>query len=155
MRTSGPAKKPTALKERTGNPGKRALPKNEPKPDAASVACPAWLDGEASAKWKTLAPHLKKLGLLTALDLDQLAVYCRAYAEYRHAEAEIDKLHGKLIETTESGRSFRNPYLEISKNAWKQMLKIGAQFGFTPASRADIEVFGDPEMSDKMKELFG
>ena len=155
MRTSGPPKKPTALKMRTGNPGKRALPNNEAQPVEASTVCPRWITGTAREKWKEPALRLKQLGLLTALDLDQLAAYCRAYAEYRHAEAQIDKLRGRFTEMSDSGRSFRNPYLEISKNAWKQMLKIGAQFGFAPASRADIEIFAEPEESEKMKELFG
>ena len=109
MRTSGPPKKPTALKVRTGNPGRHRLPKNEPKPDEANTACPAWLKGTARAKWKTLAPHLKKLGLLTVLDLDQLAVYCRAYAEYRHAEAEIAKLNGALTIASRQGTSIGTP----------------------------------------------
>lgn len=87
MRTSGPHKKPTALKRRTGNPGKRALPENEPKPHEASTVCPAWLKGKAREKWETLAPHLKQLGLLTALDLDQLAAYCESWAEFRHARS--------------------------------------------------------------------
>ena len=130
------------------------MPKNEPKPDEASTVCPRWIIGTAREKWKEPAPRLKQLGLLTALDLDQLAAYCESWAEFRHAKSEIRKLKGDLIQTVK-GSSYRHPYWDIAEKAWARMLKIGAQFGFKPVSRADIEIFQEPEESDKIKEPFG
>ena len=54
---------------------------------------------------------------------------------------------------TEGSRLFRNPCLDTSKNAWVRMLKIDAQYGFTPASHADMEIFQKPQESDKIREI--
>ena len=44
MATRGRKPKPTHLKVLAGNPGKRPLPKNEPKPKPIAPRCPQWLD---------------------------------------------------------------------------------------------------------------
>jgi hypothetical protein len=45
--------KPTALKVLSGNPGKRALNKNEPKPGGVPT-CPSSLDATAKREWPSL-----------------------------------------------------------------------------------------------------
>src|SRR5688500_3869820 len=73
----GPAPKPTALKILHGNPGKRKLNDQEPqpsvgaKPPAYIMARPALL-----AEWNRHAPRLTRLGLLTEIDDDALAMIC-------------------------------------------------------------------------------
>lgn len=44
MATRGRKPKPTAIKELEGNPGKRPLNANEPRPERKAPRCPAWLD---------------------------------------------------------------------------------------------------------------
>ena len=71
----GPNPTPTAIRILRGNPGRRALPKDEPKPEAArSLDPPAWLDDAARAEWIDKAGMLDRLGLLTEADLDAFAV---------------------------------------------------------------------------------
>jgi phage terminase small subunit len=60
--------KPTALKEMLGNPGKRPLNRNEPKPVQAMPTCPAHLSSTAKTERKRLAAQLHTLGILTQLD---------------------------------------------------------------------------------------
>ena len=48
---AGRKPKPTSLKVLEGNPGKRQLNPNEPKPDASVPKCPAWLSKEAKREW--------------------------------------------------------------------------------------------------------
>ena len=43
MATRGRKPKPTAIKELEGNPGKRPLNANEPKPERKAPRCPGWL----------------------------------------------------------------------------------------------------------------
>jgi phage terminase small subunit len=50
----GPKPKPTELKIIEGNPGKRPLNKNEPRPPRLSPQCPNWLLPEAKKEWKRL-----------------------------------------------------------------------------------------------------
>jgi len=66
--------KPTQLKIVTGNPGKRPLNADEPRPDANIPECPPELLAHR------LAGELAALRLLTNLDRAALAAYCGAYA---------------------------------------------------------------------------
>jgi len=70
--------KPTRLKVLTGNPGKRPMNTNEPKPEPTVPECPNELGPVARAEWDRLAAELGKLKILTALDRAALAAYCRA-----------------------------------------------------------------------------
>ena len=51
MATRGRKPTPTAIKELEGNPGKRPLNKNEPKPTKKAPPCPKWLEPEAKKEW--------------------------------------------------------------------------------------------------------
>ncbi len=50
MATRGRKPKPTALKVLEGNPGKRPLNLNEPKPEKKAPKCPSWLEPEAKKR---------------------------------------------------------------------------------------------------------
>ena len=69
MATRGRKPKPTAIKELEGNPGKRELNQNEPKPEKKAPRCPTWLEAEAKKEWKRLAKQLEQLGILTEVDM--------------------------------------------------------------------------------------
>lgn len=64
----------------TGNPGKRPLNANEPRPEPAIPEAPVELSPAARAEWDRLAAELAALGMLTNLDRAALAAYCGAYA---------------------------------------------------------------------------
>lgn len=74
--------KPTALKMLAGNPGKRPLPKDEPKVSGIAEK-PAWLSEEAAKVWVELAPRTAALGLLSQHDAEQFGVLCTLAAEFR------------------------------------------------------------------------
>jgi phage terminase small subunit len=62
----------------TGNPGKRPLNEDEPKPEAAIPECPPELSSFARKEWDRLATELGSLRILTNLDRAALAAYCTA-----------------------------------------------------------------------------
>ena len=64
----------------TGNPGKRPLNEDEPKPEAAISDCPPELSPSARKEWDRLSAELGALRMLTNLDRAALAAYCTAYA---------------------------------------------------------------------------
>jgi len=72
MAKPGTKPKPTALKVLEGNPGKRPLNENEPKPEPKAPVCPKWLDNYAHKVWERLAPVLKQMGLLSFRRIEQL-----------------------------------------------------------------------------------
>ena len=58
----------------------------EGMPDA-----PDWLDDEARAAWDRLAPMLDGMGILTRVDENALARYCRLWSRWRKMEAFIEE----------------------------------------------------------------
>ncbi len=125
---------PTALHELHGNPGKRQLPANEPKPTVdPKMQAPKDLTGDAAAEWSRLTKEFLRIGLVTTIDRGALAAYCSAYGRFLEAERKITEL-GAVV-TDNNGIMRRNPWTMIQKAAVETMTQIGSQFGMTPATR--------------------
>jgi len=154
MGITGPKPKPTALKVLQGNPGKRALPKGEPKPDAERLpSAPRWLSDEARREWKRIAPRLHRLGLLTELDGLALAMLCETLAQYVAAK-EIVEREG-LLAVSDKGNSYQNPATGLMTQARGELLKWAREFGMTPSARSRIVVdteSAEPSLADLLFE---
>lgn len=133
----GRKSKPTALKKLEGNAGKRALPKDEPQPEAITgVAAPAYLSKDAKDEWRRLAPELIKLGLLTVADLGSLAAYCAAWSDFVKAERAL--MRGGTVTRGKEKQPVRSPWFMVKYKAMEAMTKIGDRFGFSPAARVAL-----------------
>src|SRR5437867_6293718 len=106
MGARGPKPKPTVLRVLEGNKGKRALPRNEPQPPADMPNPPAYLNGYALEEWNRVAETLHSIGTLTAIDQSLLGAYCMAFARWRQAEEDLERMaqldsstHGAVIRT--------------------------------------------------------
>ena len=144
---AGRPAKPTALKELAGNPGKRTLNKNEPKPVQRKPSCPKHLVGEARREWNRMAKQLFDLGLLTEVDRAALAGYCASYSLWRKCRREIDE-KGFTYET-ESGYVGQRPEIAIGNRALADVRAFCQQFGLTPSARARMTL---PEAPDDDEE---
>ena len=152
MATRGRKPTPTAIKELEGNPGKRKLNENEPKPERKAPACPKWLDKDARKEWHRLAKKMEAIGVLTEVDMAAFAAYCQSYARWKEAEEFITE-HGTLVRTP-SGYWQQVPQVSIAQTYMKQMGKFATEFGLTPASRSRlIAAAGDSKTGDEMEEL--
>lgn len=120
--------KPTLVKERAGNPGKRALPKNEPKP-AASTKRPRWLTVGGRKVWDEYAARLQGLGLLSEID-ETFAHWCELAAQFRADPAGM------------------------SANRIARLDAMSQRFGMDPASRSRIAVKPQETGSDEAR-FFG
>lgn len=123
---------PTALKLVRGNPGKRPINRNEPRP-SREVVMPDWLSPEAAKHWPIVAKLLHDAGLLTAIDVTALGLYCESFARWKHANAQIMRF-GTVVKSP-NGYPIQSPYLSIANKAHEQMTRLLAEFGMTPASR--------------------
>lgn len=151
--TKGRKPKPTALKELEGNPGKRALNKQEPKPPSARPRCPDHLKGAARTEWERIVKELAALKIITRIDRAALASYCVAYKHWVDAEKHLEEEDAVIV--TEKGNMVQNPYMQISKRSMDQMVKFAAEFGMTPSSRSRVKV-EQPDREDELeKMLFG
>ncbi|WP_069648975.1 phage terminase small subunit P27 family [Caloranaerobacter ferrireducens] len=152
MATRGRKPKPTALKVLEGNPGKRPLNKNEPKPEKKAPRCPSWLEPEAKKEWKRMAKTLETIGILTQVDAAAFAGYCQAYARWKEAEEFLSK-HGTIFKTP-SGYIQQVPQVSIAQTYLKIMKDFCSEFGLTPSARSRIRVDGDTSTNDDpMEEL--
>ena len=153
MATRGRKPTPTAIKELEGNPGKRPLNKNEPKPTKKAPPCPKWLEPEAKKEWRRLAKKMEQLGVLTEVDMAAFAGYCQAYARWKEAEEFISK-HGSIFQTP-SGYVQQVPQVSIAQQNLKIMQSFCSEFGLTPATRSRIIAGsgGDGEADDPMENL--
>ncbi len=145
MPPRGRKPKPSHLKLVRGNPGKRPLNKNEPKPELALPMPPPHLADEAKVEWGRIGHELYQLGLLTNLDRAVLAVYCQAYARWVQAESALktmaaaDRLTGGLMIKTSNGNVVQNPLVGVANKAMADMVKYAAEFGMSPSARSRIE----------------
>ena len=138
MGKRGPAKKPSALENLEGRPGKRPANKKEPKyADLSIEKCPDFLDAYAEDERKRLAPYLKTNGLLTVVDLNTFAAYCQSYHDWRTAVEGIAK-HGLLGKN--GSQVIPSPFVSMRNKALYNMRMMAQEFGFTPSSRTGIVV---------------
>jgi len=157
MAKPGPPKKPTPLRILEGNPSKRPLPKNEPKPDGEMPECPEWLSDEAKKEWDRVAPELNKIGLLSKIDSTALAGYCQSYAKWKEAEMWIQE-HGSVYPIRGSDGKIKYlqqvPQVGIANQCLKQIRAFCAEFGMTPSARARIELpSGAEDEDDEIVEI--
>jgi P27 family predicted phage terminase small subunit len=136
------------MKVLTGNPGKRALNKDEPRPAAIAPECPPELGPLARAEWDRLAGELGTLQLLTTFDRAALAAYYGAYALWAEATEAIQK-YGTMVKSP-SGYPIQSPYVSIANRQAEIMMRIASEFGFTPASRSRIStpIKNEPNLFD-------
>jgi len=92
MSTRGPKPKPSHLKLAAGNPGKRPINANEPKPPELDrpPTCPKYLGKVAAAEWKRVVRDLWKMKCLAGIDVAILAGYCDAFETWILAKRQIE-----------------------------------------------------------------
>lgn len=150
MGRRGPPPKPTRLKEIAGNPGKRPLPKGEPRPEPvpgpAAGEPPDWLSGEARQIWFQIAAPMVRCGLATSVDQIALARYCTILARWLRAKALLEEKGDFFNVTAADGRLLGTreaPWSQTFRRLGAQLLQLEREFGLTPAARTRIHVERD------------
>lgn len=150
---SGPPPTPTVLRLLKGNPGKRKLPKKEPKPPEVDPAKPAHIakDRVASAEWDRLVAltTTKNARVLTVADGPMLEATVLAYSSLRESERVIHA-EGMTYETKNPAGSLmyrKRPEVEIAADAWRRYVVGLTHFGLSPATRTKVKT-SEPEGDD-------
>jgi P27 family predicted phage terminase small subunit len=152
---------PTHLKILRGNPGKHALPQNEPQPTPIEDVpeAPPFVQGYARFEWERVAAELVRMNLLTVVDSATLAAYCIAYARWRTAEemllemARRDPILNGLLLKARNGLPVNNPLIKLAAHAANDMVRYATEFGLTPSARARIAT--GPIASTKANKFTG
>lgn len=109
------------------------------KPKADNIKPPTWLTPLAKSEFKRLSAELNEIGIMSNVDVNQLAVYCRAYGRYIELQSNPDGIDEKTLDTL-----------------YKQMKSMAIEFGFTPSSRAKLAMPKEEKKEKTTEEkLFG
>lgn len=133
---AGRPRKPTALKVLAGNPGKRALPEGEAKPEPKLPPPPRHLSRVAKAEWKRLGAQLERLGLITEVDLRAFEAYCMTYEQLRIAQEKVAELG--MVAYTPQGYPMLHPWFTAQRKLHEDLMRMLREFGLTPASRSKV-----------------
>ena len=129
---------PTHFKVIRGNPGKRALNKNEPHPEGDLLDPPEWMSESQKTGWNYAIENAPR-GLLKKLDRSVLVAWVVAEDLHLNAAGMVEK-YGLLTKTPNTGLPIQSPYLPIVNKQAQIMLKAAEQLGFSPASRSRVQV---------------
>lgn len=135
---SGRKPLPTQLKLINGNPGRRPLNENEPKPRVTLLRPPAELNDDGRIEWRRIARDLYALGILTTVDRAALFAYCQSYGRLIRAERELAAADGNLLV----------PLVSVANRHMANMMRYAAEFGMTPSARSRIKTEGPIDRAD-------
>lgn len=119
---SGPPKTPTHLRLVKGNPSKRAINKNEPKPPSGVPPIPKHFDKRGKYWFKRMGEELDAVGVMSTLDAKALELLVEAYTEYRHHCEVLDE-EGYTYQTgSATGEKIvkAHPAAAMKADAWKR-----------------------------------
>ncbi len=158
MGKRGPKPTPTAvLKLRGSTLVTKAREAREVKGPAGKPSCPKWLDAEAKAAWKHVVPLLVGMGVLTKIDGNALARYCRLWSRWRRAEAFLEEKGEMYTLRDDDGnvKCFQQwPQVAIANRLAQQLTRLEGEFGMTPSARARLQVAPrqvEPARNDKSR----
>lgn len=136
----GPAPTPTKILEVRGSRRAGRNP-SEPQPDKGRPRMPAWLKGTARREWKAIVEMLDRMGILTKVDRNALARYCRLWQRWRKAEEFIEEHGDQYPMKNKKGVTigFRLfPSARMASVLAVELRRLECEFGLTPASRTRI-----------------
>jgi P27 family predicted phage terminase small subunit len=153
MGRRGPLPKPTQQKEFEGNPGKRSLPKDEPRPATLMrvPAPPTWMPAAAKDAWKVIAGELHRAQMLARLDLQIVEAYCIAYASWRQMLVAVaSRGHVQIFRDEHGNEKYAQPTPEatLAIKYASQMNQFAKVLGLGPAYRVGLHI-GDPKSQPK------
>lgn len=105
--------------------------------DAVEVQSPLPLSGEAEKCWRHVTEEMRRAGTLSEDCLHSIAIYCINWARLVEAEEKV-KLLGSIIKAPKTQVPMHNPYLPVANRAAEMVMKLAAELGITPVSRARV-----------------
>ena len=148
---------PTHLKLVTGNPGKRAINRQEPKAPLGRPSCPAHASDKARETWGYVCGLLEDMGILATTDALAIEMLCEAYADFVAASKALKDFGSDFYETaTESGSIMyrAHPALAKKQDADRRIRGWLAEFGLTPSARSRIKLGGDADKTEDSEKKY-
>ena len=149
---------PTQLKIVTGNPGKRAINKKEPKPARVIPPCPEHLAGSGKEAWAKLSVMLDGMGVMTEADALALERLVDCYTDIMECRQLIERDGRTYTSESQGGTLIKtNPAVNQLRAADAQFKSYLVEFGLTPAARSKVnaETPDGDEEKDPLNQFFG
>lgn len=178
MGKRGPKKTPIALRtvggrDVAGDPPPPPVDDDRPSP-------PAWLTPLARAEWDRIEQALWAMGCLTEIDQGMFAAYCQAWGRYEQGEIDLNaaiaaelsaapsrkkpngrsrykpkplQAHGAVAKTA-AGNLILNPLFGVVNTLRRDMQRLAAEFGLSPAARAAVGGNGGGKVKDPIGEKY-
>lgn len=119
------------------------------------VEPPEWLKNKiAIAEWKRILPQLLSIDVVGNLDLANVAGYCNAYANYRKATEELDKMPLVYVDKAD-GKTKSNPYIDIQAKYAQEMRRFADLCGMSISSRLKAAATKTQQTEDVIESKFG
>ncbi len=155
---AGRRPRPTTLKLVSGNPGKRAINKKEPKPKRVIPSCPDYLPQVSQVAWGRLSVVLDRMGVLTEADAAAMERMVDCYADIIECRKLIQRDGRTYKVTAQNGFDElikANPAVAMLRAADAQFKAYLVEFGLTPAARSKVHASDDQEDEDPLAKYFG
>ena len=143
MGRRGPKPQPASVKAAKGNPGNRPLGADPAAPaetadlaKSTQVDPPVWLKREGRKIWDRLVPRLIAMKLLSPIDAEAFARYCRNFARWLKMQEVLDK-EGETYESESAHGKLKrcHPAFLIGDRLERQLAAAEDRFGLNPAER--------------------
>lgn len=125
---------------------------------ADKVRPPSWLSAPAKREFKRAAALLVKLGLVTNLDVDLLALYANTLVSYRDVTKQIEE-QGRFVEHTNkfgATNKVSHPGVTQQKQLGDQLRMLAGELGLTPSGRAKLAIpREEPKEQTAFEAMFG
>lgn len=117
-------------------------------------------DPVAMEEWDRVLPELVGNGLLTRASLAYFGAYCMAYAAWQHAEDEVSD-NGRILVADVfdkkgeviGSKQYPNPAIAQAQSAMQLMLRIGVEFGLTPAAATRVKAIPSEDHKRSFNEF--
>src|ERR1051326_4721982 len=160
MGQRGPKPTPTPILQLRGSTlVTRRRRQREARGPAGRPDPPDWLldDPVAKSAWEQLVPMLTCMDVLTRIDGNALARYCRLWSRWRKAEEFISK-NGDMFPIKDDNGKVKClqqwPQVAIAHKLAQQLTKLEAEFGMTPSARARMQLPGGGQEGEGAKARF-
>jgi len=129
---------PTEMKRAAGNPGKRPLPADEPKPKSSRLKIPDRIKGNkvAEKEYRSLGKALVESGVMTTLDERALGEAAVLYSDLMEQDTLL-RNEGAVL-TGRAGGSYINPRRNLVTGLQDRYFSMLAEFGMTPSGRTKV-----------------
>ena len=106
---------------------------------------PSRLSAASAAVWREVAPMLRRVQVLTELDVISLEMLCDAVADYRYART---KRGDDFVVHSAKGSEMISQWMVAAQMASKRAEGFMGKFGMDPASRTRLMIQPQPDLFD-------